>query len=396
MSVFPFVIWILLELLITKELYALQCELGTYHRYRKDGRERCKKCTLCNAGEGWNTSVEITVDAEHGYLECYRCVECLKGFYRPIHSASQTCYKCQLDCKRLNRYGSVSCGYDSPGHCGDCMSGFKAESRVPNDICFKTDVRAQTTEMNVPTSSRPQTPWPLDAAQIVLLILGSATTVVVIVITLTVLICRWFKKCGTGPALSSEEGLLAADKSSPVSKCDIDTDKSSPVSKCDIDTDGPQPVPERADKSSPVSKCDIDTDSPQPVPERAELWSSNECDIIMAKVEFSNSHHVVDRAVGRDDETLSVIATTISGKNVPKFFDYLQIHRCKTDPEEELWERGKITYSNFILNVLVEWTKSAHPFPNLAWLCDALQTASFHEVVEQILALKENQIVVND
>ncbi|XP_053385321.1 uncharacterized protein LOC128550391 [Mercenaria mercenaria] len=194
MSVFPLVSWILLELLITKELYALQCELGTYHRYRKDGRERCKKCTLCNAGEGWNTSVEIKVDAEHGYLECYRCSVCLEGYYRPTHSAFQTCYKCQLDCKRLNRYGSVSCGYDSPGHCGDCMSGYKAESREPNDICFETDVRKQTTEMKVPTPSRPQNSWTLDTSQIALLILDSATMVAVLITIFTMIICHWTKK----------------------------------------------------------------------------------------------------------------------------------------------------------------------------------------------------------
>lgn len=106
-----------------------------------------------------------------------------------------------------------------------------------------------------------------------------------------------------------------------------------------------------------------------------------------------NAYHplIVDRIIEKDDETLSVIATRISGKTVKDLFGYLQVHKSKIDPQEELFEKQVISYQEYVLKVLIEWTKSAHPNSTLKSMCQALEKASFLEVIDDILALEENQ-----
>lgn len=72
-------------------------------------------------------------------------------------------------------------------------------------------------------------------------------------------------------------------------------------------------------------------------------------------------------------------------------FGYLQVHKSKIDPYEELFEKQVISYQEYVLKVLIEWTQSAHPNSTLISMCEALEKASFNKVIGDILALDENQ-----
>lgn len=335
-----------------KEKLRKKCEIGSYHKVRrKDGKERCKKCPTCNAGEGWNTSVVLMKDDARGFLECYPCEKCLDGYYQQASSALTECYKCQLNCKRLNRYESVQCGDGTPGHCGECQLGFIAESREPNSICRKQ----ATTSNTIPfehESSNQHSHQTVDSHTI-LFTMGICVGFVGIV-ALLILIIRCYRDHNTtnqdaNYAPSSDERLLS--------------------------------------KTSPSTiEVNLETDGPTAVPARDNLQQDND----NGEMLLPESSNYQDREIDKDDETLSIISSRISGKGVRLFFRRLMIHNSKIEPHEELWEKGRISYPNYVLNVLIEWTKFATPKPTLSLLCNALKAASFGDVMDEILGLAEN------
>lgn len=104
-----------------------------------------------------------------------------------------------------------------------------------------------------------------------------------------------------------------------------------------------------------------------------------------------------NRILYKDDATLTVVADNVSGEARHEFFQsYLKIEKSKTDPEEEKWLSDKITFSTYILNVLIIWLQREDKEATLKALCNALVKANFDFVVKQVLDLPENQIETDE
>lgn len=73
------------------------------------------------------------------------------------------------------------------------------------------------------------------------------------------------------------------------------------------------------------------------------------------------------------------VAKNISGCRVKSFFNALGLMPSVYEPEEELFDKKKQTYSDFIYNVLKRWLEM-NDKPNLQDLCKALEISGFSDL----------------
>lgn len=360
----------------------LVCTGDTYFFVRKSGREICKACNSCkHAGYGLNKT-ENRLEDENGFLSCYPCEKCPDGTFRELDSAEPKCLPCALDCLRLNRYNSIKCGGANSGHCGDCFSGYDADSKEPNSICT-TDEKKSTTirdEWPLPSSTSPQRGSQEDNMEEDEVHTINAFVFFPAILTILLLLCavvaarcyklrRHVKNRTPKNIVGESKGALINSRDSSLGNTN------------DIEIDG------------------IDHHQKNVRGERPTLVNTvDELEAIANESTKSRNLHGLnlERVLGENDNTITVAADSVSGeKRHELFHSYLKLEKAKTDPEEELWHKGVVSFQTYILNVLKIWLQRADKNATLGALTDALRLADFHDVVEEIHDLAENQTIVH-
>ncbi|XP_053385320.1 uncharacterized protein LOC123537385 [Mercenaria mercenaria] len=368
----------------------LKCTDNTYYRVKKNGQAFCKKCPACKGGGiGWNTTAERLED-EHGFRSCYPCAKCSGGTYRELDSDDSKCKPCTLDCLRLRRYGSVRCGGASPGHCGECMVRYKADSKEPNSMCtIKT-----TEELEKVITVQPETeleprssvsrekndnPHEKSASHPLANLPVWIPAGILLFLILIALLCAVYAGTRRGQHSVTRNRLPPnSDKALVESKAALISSESS-FGEDNIEIDGNEKEKVRGERPTLVT-----------IDEFAAMDSAY--GVTRIPQEHNKVKTYYDRVLGKDDKTLTMAASGIHGERRHELFhSYLKIEKSKTDPEEEKWRLEIISFPAYILEVLKIWLQQADKEATVKALCNALKMASFDKVVDEILDLPENQ-----
>ncbi|WAQ99153.1 hypothetical protein MAR_023526 [Mya arenaria] len=106
-------------------------------------RALCEPCDCNKSGYGFDTKY-VRQPGKKGYLECYPCVPCPEGTYRS-ELEGPTCLRCMLNCSLLNRREKQQCGQNTWGECGDCYSGFTAQTNSQYAYCSE-DIKSKMSD----------------------------------------------------------------------------------------------------------------------------------------------------------------------------------------------------------------------------------------------------------
>ncbi|KAH3864507.1 uncharacterized protein LOC127866903 [Dreissena polymorpha] len=383
-------------------------------------RGQCEECPTCDGG-GFvlNRTLSRQYNARYGFQSCHPCDPCPPRYFREAHSFP-VCNRCSKTCSAVNRYESQPCGGSSPGHCGECLPGFKAISSSAEGMCVLrskpevTEIQSLSPTANIPEFSTFSKNVQINVSAHASVQVGSIYLMVGVAVFLVVIGVITYFKCRhhASRCKRSHAGTEVIAGESAV-KLIINSDETFDGG---VEIDGKKDDKVRGEMIEVITICaDEGTDAIEGestvklIDSHETLGGSVEIDgkrdeevrgemievISIGEDEGLNPDqctptiNIPNRKFEKDQfmtNCFMCLSKNLSPNQRNVFFHYLGLEESDYLPEEELWMRNpaETSHADFVYNVLKVWFQRHYDNANLPTLCEALNKAHCGYIVNKL------------